>query len=66
MTWNSSFVRFSMIFCLPHCIENSSCMWKPSHMRLTMSMPNVPTRFDLVLGDGGRSLLKIVGVDVAV
>ena len=35
-------------------------------MRLTMSMPNVPTRFDLVLGDGGRSLLKIVGVDVAV
>jgi hypothetical protein len=31
-----------------------------------MSMPKVPTRFDLALGDGGRSLLRMVGVEVAV
>ena len=61
---NSSSVRFSTRTFLPSWMDSSSCMWKPNHIWLSMSIPRVAARLDLELDGVGVGLLGILEVAV--
>lgn len=66
MARNSSSVRDSFKVLLPRSMRRSSCIWKPSQMWLSISMPSVDVPLDFVWEVGVWCLLETWGVDVAV
>ena len=66
MARNSASVRDSLNVCLPSWVRSASCIGKPSHIWLSISIPNAGVRLDFVWEEGVACLLEILGEDVAV